>query len=71
MIERIVEETPQLGRESELIFVEGHSTDGTREEILRQIELHPEREIVYIEQTGHGQGRRGAARRSSGRGTTC
>jgi SAM-dependent methyltransferase len=56
MIERIVNETPEIGSQSELIFVEGNSTDGTREEILRQIELHPEREIVYIEQTGHGKG---------------
>ena len=56
MIERIVDETPELGTESELIFVEGNSTDGTREEILRQIELHPERRIVYVEQTGHGKG---------------
>ena len=56
MIERIVAETPLLGRASELIFVEGHSTDGTREEIRRQIELHPEREIVYLEQTGTGKG---------------
>ncbi|HWB22132.1 MAG TPA: glycosyltransferase [Gaiellaceae bacterium] len=56
MIERIVSETPPFGAQFELIFVEGNSTDGTREEILRQIELHPEREIVYIEQTGHGKG---------------
>jgi SAM-dependent methyltransferase len=56
MIARIVEETPPLGTESELIFVEGHSTDGTREEIMRQIELNPEREIVYVEQTGTGKG---------------
>jgi SAM-dependent methyltransferase len=56
MIERIVAETPPLGSRSELIFVEGHSSDGTREAILRQIELHPEREIVYVEQTGHGKG---------------
>jgi SAM-dependent methyltransferase len=56
MIERIVAETPPLGTRSELIFVEGHSTDGTREEILRQAELHPEREIVYLEQTGRGKG---------------
>ncbi len=56
MVARIVEETPALGRESELIFVEGHSNDGTREEILRQIELHPEREIVYVEQAGSGKG---------------
>src|SRR5581483_3567083 len=56
MIERIVEETPELGTRSELIFVEGHSSDGTRAEIERQIELHPEREIVYVEQTGRGKG---------------
>ncbi len=56
MIERIVAETPPLGTRSELIFVEGHSTDGTAGEIQRQIEIHPDREIVYIEQTGHGKG---------------
>jgi hypothetical protein len=56
MIERIVDETPALGSRSELIFVEGHSRDGTREEILRQIELHPDREIVCVEQQGHGKG---------------
>jgi SAM-dependent methyltransferase len=56
MIERIVQQTPEIGSRCELIFVEGHSTDGTREEILRQIELHPEREIRYIEQTGRGKG---------------
>jgi SAM-dependent methyltransferase len=56
MIARIVEETPSLGAQSELIFVEGHSTDGTREEIQRQIERRPDREIVYIEQTGTGKG---------------
>ena len=56
MIERIVNATPVIGTRCELIFVEGHSTDGTREEILSQIELHPEREISYIEQTGHGKG---------------
>ena len=56
MIARIVDETPEFGERSELIFVEGHSRDGTRDEILRQIELHPEREIVYIEQTGRGKG---------------
>src|SRR6185437_5459242 len=38
MIEQIVDRTPELGTKTELIFVEGHSTDGTREEILRQIE---------------------------------
>jgi hypothetical protein len=70
MIERIVAETPPLGRQSELIFVDGHSSDGTRAEILRQIELHPEQEIVLLEQTGSGKG--DAVRLGSpGPGTRC
>src|SRR5215471_3500869 len=56
MVARIVEETPEIGSRCELIFVEGHSTDGTREEIERQIELHPDREILYFHQTGKGKG---------------
>jgi glycosyltransferase involved in cell wall biosynthesis len=56
MIERIISETPELGSRCELIFVEGHSTDGTKEEIERQIALHPDREIVYFQQTGKGKG---------------
>jgi SAM-dependent methyltransferase len=56
MIDRIVSETPEIGSQCELIFVEGHSTDGTREEIERQIAAHPEREIVYYRQTGKGKG---------------
>jgi SAM-dependent methyltransferase len=56
MIARIVEETPELGSRCELIFVEGHSTDGTREEIERQIAAHPGREIVYLQQSGRGKG---------------
>jgi SAM-dependent methyltransferase len=56
MIERIVAETPKLGTSTELIFVEGDSTDGTRAEILRQIEQHPELEIAYIQQDATGKG---------------
>ena len=36
--------------------------DGTREEIERQIELHPERDDPSARPDGHGQGRRSAAR---------
>jgi SAM-dependent methyltransferase len=56
MIERIVAELPALGSRHELIFVEGHSTDGTRDEIERQIELHPDREIVCLQQRDVGKG---------------
>jgi glycosyltransferase involved in cell wall biosynthesis len=51
-----VEETPPLGAASELIFVEGHSRDRTRDEILRQIQLHPERDIRLVSQRGRGKG---------------
>jgi hypothetical protein len=56
MVDRIVQELPELGSATELVFVEGHSTDGTREEILRQIERHPERRIRLVVQQGRGKG---------------
>lgn len=56
MIERIVAETPVLGRECELVFVEGHSTDGTRARIEEAILAHPERSIRLVAQTGNGKG---------------
>ena len=56
MIAEIVERTPELGTESELIFVEGGSTDDTAGEVERQIATHPERRIVLHRQTGKGKG---------------
>jgi SAM-dependent methyltransferase len=56
MIEEIVARTPALGTSTEIIFVEGGSTDGTREEIERQIARHPDRPISLQVQTGVGKG---------------
>jgi SAM-dependent methyltransferase len=56
MIREIVERTPDLGVATELVFVEGGSTDGTREEIERQIAAHPERTLSLHVQTGVGKG---------------
>jgi SAM-dependent methyltransferase len=56
MIERIVEGLPEMGSATELVFVEGHSRDGTREEILRQIAAHPERRVRLVVQQGRGKG---------------
>jgi SAM-dependent methyltransferase len=56
MIAEIVGRTPELGTESELIFVEGGSTDDTAGEIERQIAAHPERQISLYAQTGKGKG---------------
>jgi len=52
----LIERLPVMGSGTELIFVEGGSTDGTREEIVRQIELHPDREISLVDQPGKGKG---------------
>ena len=45
MIREIVERTPDLGADTEILFVEGGSSDGTREEVEKQIAAHPDREI--------------------------
>jgi SAM-dependent methyltransferase len=56
MIREIIEQTPNLGTDTELVFVEGGSTDGTREEIERQAAAHPDRNISLYDQTGAGKG---------------
>ena len=55
-IERVVQRTPLLGRETELIFVEGHSGDETLAEIRRVAAEYPERNIRALQQTGQGKG---------------
>ncbi len=54
-IREIVERVPELGSGTELVFVEGGSTDETRAEIERQIAAHPERRIRLLAQTGTGK----------------
>ena len=49
-IEDAVRRIPQMGRETEIIFVDGNSTDGTVEEIECQIKRQPERRICLIRQ---------------------
>ena len=51
-----------MGRETEIIFVDGNSTDGTAEEIERQIKLYPNRKIRLIHQ-GEGAGKGDAVRK--------
>jgi SAM-dependent methyltransferase len=52
----IVDRLPTIGEETELIFVEGGSTDDTRGEIERQIARHPDRDIKLLAQPGKGKG---------------
>lgn len=55
-VAELIRRMPDLGTATELIFVEGGSTDGTRAEIEKQIEAHPDREIRLVPQSGTGKG---------------
>ncbi len=54
-IKAIFERTPQMGRETELIFVEGHSKDNTFEAVQREIASHPSTPSLLFQQTGIGK----------------
>jgi hypothetical protein len=55
-IEQILVRIPEMGAETELIFVEGNSTDDTYESIERALENHPERQAMLLRQSGKGKG---------------
>ena len=55
-IEEIFRRVPAMGRETELVFVEGHSRDDTLNAIHRAIAAHPERRCSVYQQTGEGKG---------------
>lgn len=55
-IEAAVLRTPEMGRWTELIFIEGHSKDNTWDEIQRVKAAYPERRISIMRQTGKGKG---------------
>jgi glycosyltransferase involved in cell wall biosynthesis len=55
-IPQIVERLPSMGNATELIFVEGGSTDDTRVVIEREIGSHPDRDISLLSQPGKGKG---------------
>ena len=54
-IKAIFERTPQMGRGTELIFVEGHSRDDTYTAIEREIDSHPSTPSLLLRQTGVGK----------------
>jgi SAM-dependent methyltransferase len=55
-VEQIFARTPQMGAGTELIFVEGGSSDDTWGEIERQIAAHPGQQSALYKQTGKGKG---------------
>ena len=61
-IEDAVRRVPRLGRHTEIIFVEGNSSDGTEAEIRRVIAAYPEKDIRLVPQ-GMGSGKGDAVRK--------
>jgi SAM-dependent methyltransferase len=55
-IPHIFARIPNLGRETELVFVEGHSQDDTYSVIERAMAEHPERPSRLLGQSGVGKG---------------
>lgn len=55
-IEAAIVRLPSFGRHQEVIFVDGHSTDGTPDEIHRVIAQYPEKDIKFLVQGGKGKG---------------
>lgn len=57
MIKKIVDELPELGKRTEVVFIEGHSRDGTLEEIKKVIENYRGPKILkFAIQDGIGKG---------------
>lgn len=55
-IPEIFKRVPQMGSQTELVFVEGHSRDDTYQAILDNIAAHPEIKCIALKQTGEGKG---------------
>jgi len=55
-IPEIFDHLPEMGRRTELVFVEGHSTDNTYSIIEKTIAEHPERQCKLLRQTKVGKG---------------
>lgn len=55
-IEQAVLRTPQMGKNTEIIFVEGHSKDGTLAECKRVKDAYPGKNIEIFVQDGEGKG---------------
>jgi len=55
-IRAAVERIPPFGSSQEVLFVDGHSTDGTVEEIQRVIREFPQKDIKFLAQEGVGKG---------------
>ena len=55
-IQRVIEDTPELGAGTELIFVEGNSADSTWQVIQDMVKRYPQKNIRIMQQPGKGKG---------------
>jgi SAM-dependent methyltransferase len=55
-VENAVKRLPDFAPELEILFIEGHSSDGTFEECQRVRDAYPQRHIRVFQQTGKGKG---------------
>ncbi|MBU0877952.1 MAG: glycosyltransferase [Alphaproteobacteria bacterium] len=55
-IEELIKRIPEMGGGTEIVFVEGNSTDDTYEAIERAIVAHPARNAKLFKQRGKGKG---------------
>jgi len=55
-VSSILDRTPEMGAGTELIFVEGHSSDNTYETIKKEMSKRPDRNIKLLKQSGTGKG---------------
>ena len=55
-VRELIARIPEMGRGTEIIFVEGHSTDDTYAIIEQGMAEHPERRCCLFRQTGTGKG---------------
>jgi len=55
-IDQAIQRIPAICENQEIIFVEGNSTDGTKEEIERAITAYPDKHIRLLVQDGKGKG---------------
>jgi glycosyltransferase involved in cell wall biosynthesis len=55
-IEGLVTRIPQMGKHTEIIFVEGHSKDNTVAQIQEMMKKYPQKDIKLYKQSGVGQG---------------
>ena len=54
-VEDAIRRTAPMGKHTEFLFIDGHSTDGTVEEIERVTRAYPDRDIKFAFQDGKGK----------------